>query len=318
VLARGTFGPWQKGEPGAAPVAADYSFNHADMGTIKGLGGTLDSTGKLSGQLGRIAVKGETHSSDFSLDIAQHPMTLTSTFDAVVDGTDGDTYLENVTAMLGGTRIVSKGAITRTPGVKGRTVVIQAVIDNGRMEDLLQLAVKSPQPLMTGAVALKTDLRLPPGEPDVIERLLLNGEFDLDAARFTDGGVQSKLSGLSQRARGADPAAASDNVVSDLRGRFGLKHGSLGLSQLTFAVPGATVRLDGSYGLRSEALQFDGTLRMDATISQAAGGGVKSFLLKAIDPLFRKDKAGAVIPIRVRGTRQEPTFGLDVKKVVPH
>ena len=67
--------------------------------------------------------------------------------------------------------------------------------------------------------------------------------------------------------------------------------------------------------LQSEAIAFDGTLRMDATISQAAGGGFKGVLLKAIDPLFRKNGAGALVPIKVRGTREKPQFGLDIGKV---
>ena len=55
---------------------------------------------------------------------------------------------------------------------------------------------------------------------------------------------------------------------------------------------------------------------MEATISEAVGaGGIKGFLLKAIDPIFRKKGAGALIPIRIRGTREKPQFGLDVGKV---
>jgi hypothetical protein len=38
-------------------------------------------------------------------------------------------------------------------------------------------------------------------------------------------------------------------------------------------------------------------------------------LLKIADPIFRKDGAGAVIPIKIRGTRSEPKFGIDIKKV---
>jgi hypothetical protein len=38
---------------------------------------------------------------------------------------------------------------------------------------------------------------------------------------------------------------------------------------------------------------------MQATISEAAGGGLKSVFLKIVDPLFRKKGAGAVLPIRV-------------------
>ena len=55
---------------------------------------------------------------------------------------------------------------------------------------------------------------------------------------------------------------------------------------------------------------------MQATISEAAGGGVKGFFLKAVDPLFRKPGAGAEIPIRIRGFRSEPKFGLDVGKAL--
>jgi len=78
-----------------------------------------------------------------------------------------------------------------------------------------------------------------------------------------------------------------------------------------FGVPGAAVQMAGSYGLATEALEFDGTVRMQATVSQAAGGGFKSVLLKVVDPLFRRDGAGAVLPIRIRGNRNEPKFGLD-------
>jgi AsmA-like protein len=315
IASNGTFGPWNRAAPGATPLAGKYSFQHADMSTIKGLGGTLDSTGEFGGQLGRISVKGETRCSDFSLDVAQHPMPLTTTFAALVDGTDGDTYLNNVDAKLGSTPIKASGGIAGVPGVKGRTVSLSVTIDDGRIEDLLTLAVKSKQPPMTGAVALDTDLKLPPGDADVVERLNLNGEFKLAGSRFTDPGVQSKLTGMSHRARG-EPDATGGSVLSNLRGKFKLDQSILSLSGLTFSMPGATVRLDGWYGLRSEQINFDGTLRMDATISEAAGGGVKSFLLKAVDPLFRKGKAGAVLPIKVRGTRGDPKFGLDVGKVI--
>ncbi len=89
----------------------------------------------------------------------------------------------------------------------------------------------------------------------------------------------------------------------------------MSFTDLAFALPGAKVQLHGSYGLRSEAIDFTGTLRMDATSSEAAGGGVKGFFLKAIDPLFKKKGAGALIPITVGGTKDKPAFGLDVGRV---
>ena len=313
---KGTFGPWQKGDPGATPLGGEYSFQNADLDTIKGIGGILNSTGVFDGQLERISVKGDTKVPDFHLDISRQPVALSATFEAVVDGTDGDTYLEVVDAAYLRTRIVAKGAVTGIKGVKGRSVKLNVHIEEGRIEDLLRLAVKGERPLLVGRVALETDFDLPPGDRDVIEKLLLSGKFGVAAATFTDPAVQKKLSGMSHRARGRDPDEKADNVVSDLSGTFKLKDASLSFSDLSFGLPGATVRLHGSYGLRSEAILFDGTLRMDATISEAAGaGGMKGFFLKLVDPIFRTKGAGALVPIRVRGTREKPEFGLDVGKV---
>jgi hypothetical protein len=39
VLSSGSFGPWQADSPRDTPVSGTYSFNHADLGTIKGMGG---------------------------------------------------------------------------------------------------------------------------------------------------------------------------------------------------------------------------------------------------------------------------------------
>ena len=314
IETKGTFGPWHKGDPGATPLGGTYSFQKADLGTIKGIGGILNSTGAFEGELGRIAVKGETHTPDFHVDISGQPVALDTTFEAVVDGTDGDTYLNMVNARFLQTALTAKGAVTGTKGVKGRWVKLDVQIQDGRIEDLLRLAMKG-EPLLVGKVALHTDFDLPPGDRDVIDKLLLDGEFDVGAATFTDEGVRRKLSGMSHRARGRDPDAKAENVASDLSGSFKLKDGSLSFSDLAFALPGATVRLHGSYGLRSEAISFAGTLRMDATISQAAGGGIKGALLKLVDPIFRKKGAGALVPIKVGGTREKPAFGLDVGKV---
>jgi AsmA-like C-terminal region len=312
----GTFGPWQKNEPELTPLAGRYTFAKADLGTIKGIGGILESSGEFGGQLERISVKGETTTPDFHLDITAQPVPLNTKFEAVVDGTDGDTYLNNVDAQFLRTSLNAKGKVVRTPGIKGRTIELHVRIPNGRVEDLLRLSVKGDNPLMVGSVGLHTDFTLPPGEADVIQRLRLAGEFGVGSARFTDPDVEKKLAGMSLRARGLDPEEKAENVVSDLSGKFRLRDSVLSFSNLSFTIPGATVQLQCWYGLKSEALSFDGTLRLQATLSQAAGGGLKSVFLKLIDPLFRKKDAGAVVPIRVAGTRQQPKFGLDVGRVL--
>jgi hypothetical protein len=311
VKATGTFGPWHRDDPAGTPLGGRYTFDHADLATVKGIGGNLDSTGTFTGQLGRIGVAGETHTPDFRVNVSGNPVPLETRFDAVVDGTDGDTYLNAVSASFLSTSLTARGAIVGAEGVKGRTVKVHVKIDNGRIEDVLRLAIKGNTPVMVGQLRLHADLILPAGPEDVMERLELGGEFDVGGARFTDVAVQARLSDLSERARGLDPKESSQKVASNLRGQFRLARSVLSLRDVTFGIPGATVHVAGRYGLANESLEFDGTVRMLATVSQAAGGGVKSFMLKVVDPLFRRDGAGAVLPIRIRGSRNEPKFGLD-------
>jgi hypothetical protein len=315
VKTTGTFGPWNRQDPGATPLNGRYTFDNADLTPIKGIAGTLRSTGTFSGELDRIAVAGETETPDFTIDVSGTPVPLHTTFEAVVDGTDGDTYLNAVSASFLKTSLTARGAVVGAEGVKGRTVKVHVKIDEGRIEDVLRLAVRGNEPAMTGALALHADLDLPAGPADVMDRMHLKGEFNIAGVQFDSREVQRRISDMSERARGLDPDEHSKNVASNLRGEFILERNTITLRDTTFGIPGALVHVGGTYGLATEALQFDGTVRMRATVSQAAGG-VKGVLLKVIDPVFRKDGAGAVLPIKIRGSRMEPKFGLDVGRVL--
>jgi len=81
-------------------------------------------------------------------------------------------------------------------------------------------------------------------------------------------------------------------------------------SKLTFSVPGADVELAGTYGIEGRKIDLQGKLKMQAKLSQTTHG-IKSFLLKPIDPLFRRGDAGTVVPIKVEGQRSHPRFGVE-------
>ncbi len=51
IRSSGLFGPWQQDSPRDTPVQGNYSFDNADLSTIKGIGGILSSTGQYSGTL---------------------------------------------------------------------------------------------------------------------------------------------------------------------------------------------------------------------------------------------------------------------------
>ncbi len=265
--------------------------------------------------LERIAINGETDTPDFTVAIGGHPFALQTKYQAVVDGTNGDTYLNRIDASFLQSSLVAKGAVVDAPkGVHGRIVSLDVVMERARIEDVMQMAVKEPTPPMLGALKLTTKFVLPPGETDVAERLQLDGRFAIGRARFTNYDVQGRINELSHRSRGRNVDERADGVVSDFQGRFKLAGGRLTLPVLSFAVPGANVRLTGQYALRPETLDFRGTMFMDAKVSETQSG-FKSLLLKVVDPLFRKRGGGSAVPIRIGGTRGKPEFGLDMGRV---
>jgi hypothetical protein len=315
IETKGRFGPWQTHAPQATPVRGEYTFTNADMNTIDGLAGTLSSRGAYHGVLERIEVSGDTSIPDFSIDIARRPVPLTTHFKAVVDGTNGDTVLEQVDARLFDSHIHAKGAVVRTKDVKGRRVTLDVAIDNARIEDLLNLAVKSQKPPLTGAVKAAVKFVLPAGKVDVIRKLRLDGDFALDGARFTSFNVQKRINTLSRKGSGDDGRDDAESVVSNLRGRFALRDGTLSFSNLTFAVPGAIVQLVGTYQLEREVLDFTGQLLLDASLRETTSG-FKQALAVLAQPFFGRKGGGSRIPIHVRGTREKPEFGLDVRRAL--
>jgi len=164
-------------------------------------------------------------------------------------------------------------------------------------------------------VNLHTRLRIFPGSQDLIQRLQLEGGFAIRTAEFTNLGVQEKVTSLSQRGKGEHGGDDSGKTAFNMRGHFVLRQGSMTFSAISFDVPGASVQLHGAYSLLRETLDFEGMLRLQVKLSQTTTG-VKSFFLKPIDPLFERRGAGAVLPIKVTGTREQPRFGLELGKAL--
>jgi hypothetical protein len=313
IAATGYFGPFNSETPGDSSVNGSYEFSHADLGTIKGIGGTLSSKGRFSGALNRLVVDGYTDTPDFQLSISGHKVPLHTTFHALVDGTSGDTYLRPVDATLLNSHILASGFVVRTQDRSGHHIVLDVTVDKARIEDLLRVAVRTDPPVMTGAVRLNTKLDLPGGDLPVIEKLRLVGYFDVTGVHFTREEVQKKIDSLSMRGQGKPEEATDDipdNIRSRMRSNFTLLHSRLTLRDLQYTVPGLMAKMDGVYSLDGNEFDFHGTARLDAKLSQMTTGW-KSILLKPVDPFFAKNGAGTEVPIKITGTRSAPKFGLD-------
>lgn len=311
IHAEGTFGPWNTDGPGDTDLDGKYTFDHADMNTIRGIGGTLRSTGTFEGQLDRISVKGHTEIPDFSLDTANHPMPLTTDFDAVVDGTSGDTLLNKVVAVLGTSKFSCKGAIINKKGV-GHDITVDVDVPEGQLADFLGLAVKSQPPAMTAIVSLKSALEIRPGKERVIKKMRMKGTFALHQIHFTDPAIEDKVDVMSLRAQGKteDLGPGAPDVQSKMTGEFEMRNNKLSFRNLDYSLPGGAIHLAGAYALDDRAYDFTGEVRTDAKISQMVASKWKSILLKPVDPFFHKDGAGAEIPIHVSGAQGKPKVGL--------
>jgi len=316
IRSTGLFGPLNEASPRDSAVSGQYSFTNADLGTLKGIGGTLSSTGQYGGTLGRIEVEGQTDTPDFRIAISGHAVPLHTDFHAIVDGTDGDTYLQPVKAKVLHSSFTASGKIVRVPKANGHghDIELEVVLGRSSIEDLLKLGVKTDPPIMTGPVEMKARLSLPPGAEDIADRLRLAGNFHIPRGHFTNDKVQNRIDTLSLRSQGKGKLVGDQTtettVPSDLRGTFKLRQGMLSFSFLHFQIPGTHADMTGQYSLDGNTFDFHGLLKLDAKLSQMTTGW-KSILLKPVDPFFHKHGAGAEIPFKVTGTREEPHFGLD-------
>jgi hypothetical protein len=306
----GIFGPLDADDPGRSPIEGSYVLSGADFNTVKGLAGTVESRGLFYGQLDQMHVDGTTDTSNFQLDVGNHPLPLRTEFRAMVDGTDGDVHLTHVEARLNGSPFTATGTITGTPGVRGRRIALEVKVTAGRVEDFLTLILPATRPVMVGDLALVTSFLLPTGEGRAIDRMELNGTVGITEANFSDRATQARVRELSRRAQGKKKDEPLSGALMGLSGRFDYKAGTARFASLMFRTQGAVVSVGGTYTLKNGAMNLKGTARLQASLSRAVGG-VKGFFLKLADPLFRKDGAGAVIPISITGPHDAPKVTLD-------
>ena len=314
IHSTGHFGPWQKDEPRDTPLDGSYEFTHADLSTIHGIAGMLSSTGNFGGTLGEIAVEGSAEVPAFRLDISDHALPLRAEFKAVVDGTSGDTHLDEVRARVGRSDLTASGSVTRsTTAVKGHDVDLHVVMERARVEDMMALAMKGSPTLLRGALATKTHLEIPPGPVSVSRKMRLEGAFAIRDAFLNDAKMQQQLDSMSERAKGKPElakAGEAEVVGSSVSGKFTQANAVLDVSDLKFAMPGAQVSMDGQVQLVASTFEFHGKVRTEATASQMTTGW-KSLLVKPFDGLLKKNGAGMEIPIKVTGTRSTYDLRLD-------
>ena len=305
----GKFGAWADGHPQDTPMSGKYIFDHADLSVYGGIAGILSSKGEFGGVFKHISVSGTTDTPDFVVNSGGQKHRLSTHFDAYVDATRGDTFLNRVEAHLGRTLLLARGSIAGSSGRKGKIADLHLTARHGRIEDILGLFVSASRSPMSGDLSLMARAQIPPGDNSFLDRVKLDGKFGIDDGSFKPD-TQKNVDELSAGARGQnkdDP----ETVLTDLKGEFGLVGGVANFSYLDFGVPGAHARLHGTYNVVNYRIGLHGQMQVDTQISKTSSG-FKALILKMMDPIFRKKKQGEVVPVHILGTYEKPQFGLDL------
>jgi hypothetical protein len=312
IRTEGMFGPWNSADPSGTPLRGKYTFSNADLGVFDALSGILQSTGSFSGTLSELAVSGEARVPGFQLKRHGRPMPLSTSFEALVDGTNGDTHLRPVRARLGTSDFSTSGAIVKREKGKPRAIRLTVHVPKGNISDFLKLAMQG-EPVLTGEMDLRFTIDIPPLDGKVKEKLILDGTFRSRQTQFLRAEVAAKVEELSQRGQGKPGQDASGETLADFRGRFHLEDQVIRFPELQFSVPGAGVDLEGQYDMALDALDFRGALRLQAKVSQTLSGW-KRWAAKPLDPFFAKNGAGTFLRIQITGPAKSPSFGLAKKK----
>jgi hypothetical protein len=313
IRSTGVFGTWNPKDPGSTPLHGTYQFENANLAAFGGISGTLFATGKFQGTLKHVNVDGTTDIPNFKVTDTSHTRRLSTQFEAVVDGTKGDTFLSNVTAHFDNTTAYFKGSVAGQEGKSGKFVSLDMSEPSGRLEDLLNLFISAKMPPMTGSVIFRGHIDLPPGPTQFVERMRLQGDFGVAAGKFTDKGTEVDISRLSEsadkHAKGQRPENP-ETVLSDLKGHAVANNGVATLSDLSFTVPGAQATLDGTYNLVNYKIDLHGMLTTTGQPGDATTG-FKSFLVKAITPFFKRKHSEKVMPFKITGNYANPAVDLD-------
>jgi hypothetical protein len=210
-----------------------------------------------------------------------------------------------------GSAFVASGVIHNLQNDRLRDIALDISFKQGRLEDILPLAVKAKTSPLSGPFHMRGKLQVLAGTENILNRLRLDASFDAPDSRFASLDLRERLRNASRKAEGHPKDAAAGSSRASMKGQVQLNEGVAQFSPLAFDLEGASVQLKGSYQLASERLNLHGELWMAAKLSQTATGA-KAFFLKAAQPFFRSKRGGSRIPIKITGTRSDPQFALDL------
>ncbi|HWC98878.1 MAG TPA: AsmA-like C-terminal region-containing protein [Candidatus Sulfopaludibacter sp.] len=315
IHSEGKFGPWNPADMGATPVSGTYSYDDIDLSIFHGISGVGHARGKFEGPLSRIQTQGSVEVAKFQVDGSDHSVALATTYQATVNGTNGDVLLNPATARYRRTQIDVRGWIAGGDDTKGKSASFDVAVPSGRVDDLLYLFSKGA-PGMSGNVSLNGKFLWPPGPQKFVEKIRMDLTFGMKASHFTSPNTQDSINRISESAQGEKKKQEDEDprtVLSQLHGAVRLREGTATITGGTFEVPGAQATVHGTYNLLTHTVDLHGTLDTSGHLSDTTSG-FKALVLKAVTPLLRKKHEERIIPFQITGSYGNTSVGIDLKK----
>jgi hypothetical protein len=305
VMASGWLGPMRTNAWGVTPLSGTYSLAGADLSRVDGVAGHVTASGTYRGTFSGVDVRGSADIPDFRAGSA-HTAHLDAQYRVTVNGINGDVVIENAAVKTGNALISASGSVTGNP----KTVAVTIHSQHSDLADLLRV-VEQSEPRVEGGLSFQAKVEFRQGPRRFLQRLNLTGRIALDHVHFVQADTQKEMDAFSARVRRQPPADAKDDppvVTADAQSDTRFANGTAWFPDIRVTLPGARVRLHGSFNLLDTRINLTGRAALQQGISHAVTGW-KAWLLKPLTPFFQHKHAAAVVPIAVTGTAQHPKIG---------
>ncbi len=129
--------------------------------------------------------------------------------------------------------------------------------------------------------------------------------------------IQDPVNRIAESAQGdtkQQEGRDAETVLSNLKGSVSASGGVAKRANISFTEPGTLAQIDGTYNLLDKSLDLHGVLRTTGKLSDTKSG-FKAVVLKALGP-FLKKKSMTVVPFVIKGTSSNPSFALDLARMI--
>ncbi|HEY4089619.1 MAG TPA: hypothetical protein VGM43_27020 [Bryobacteraceae bacterium] len=294
------------------PIEGQFTFEKANLSVPHSISGLLNASGNCRGTMGDLKCAGTADVPEFQVYGSKNPVHIASRYQAAVDTLTGNAKLSEVLAHFNRTTVSATGQVSGDPDPKGKTLTLDMAVHDGRLEDLLELFTSAPTPGMRAAIDMRGRFVIPPGPPDFLTKLRVNGEFSLSRASFTNPETQTPLDRLAASAEGVpkkqqrkNPETATANVRAGVTARNGVAD----LREVVFDLPGIQGHLAGTFRLHDKQVSLNGVFETQGKLSDTSSG-LKALLLKMIGPLWPKTGSVRSIPFAISGRGSQSSFRL--------